>query len=52
MKFLVPINLNKNEIRNAAIQNLANSDGLTSPAAGQIYFNTTNKELMIYNGTA
>lgn len=52
MKFLVPINLNKNEIRNAAIQNLANSDGLTSPATGQIYFNTTNKELMIYSGTA
>lgn len=52
MKFLVPINLNKNEIRNAAIQNLANSDGITNPATGQIYFNTTNKELMIYNGTA
>ncbi len=48
-KFLTPIDLNKNELQNAAIQNLA-SDPAT-PATGQIYFNTGGS-LKVYNGSS
>ena len=48
-KFLTPIDLNKNELQNVAIQNLA-SDPAT-PATGQIYYNTGGS-LKLYNGTA
>jgi hypothetical protein len=48
-KFLTPIDLNKNELQNAAIQNLA-SDPAT-PATGQIYFNTGGS-LRVYNGAS
>ena len=47
--FVTSINLNKNELQNARIQNLSSNP--SNPVAGQIYFNNVANELRTYDGT-
>ena len=48
-KFLTNIDLNSNELRNGVIHNLATDPG--TGVAGQLYFNTVDNTLKVYNGT-
>ncbi|MGO5165190.1 MULTISPECIES: hypothetical protein [unclassified Candidatus Paralachnospira] len=49
MDFLINLNLNKNELQNVRIQNLAKEPA--SPVPGQMYFNTVDKTLYVWTGT-
>lgn len=51
LTYLTDINLNKNELQNAVVQNLASAP--SSPAEGQIYYDSTStdKEIYFWNGS-
>lgn len=48
-KYLVNINLNRNELQNAVIQNLASAP--SSPTAGLTYYDTTLNKFGVYSGS-
>lgn len=48
--FVNNVDLNKNELRNAKVQNLSTDP--STPVTGQIYYNTTSNVLKIYTGSA
>lgn len=49
-KFLYDVDLNKNELQNAVIQPL--SVAPSNPKEGQVYYNTTDKNIYKYDGTS
>jgi hypothetical protein len=51
-KFLTPIDLGKLELQNARIQNLSTAQKPVNPVEGQIYYDTDDKVVKTWNGTA
>ena len=50
MKVLNNLDLNKNQLLNVALQNLASAPA--SPVEGQVYFNTSDSLVYVYDGTS
>ena len=50
IEFYSSIDLNKNELQNAALQVLSSKPG--SPATGQIFFDSDVTQVQVYNGSA
>ena len=48
-KMGVDLDLNQNELQNGVLQNLASAPA--TPKAGQLYFNTADHKVYVYNGT-
>lgn len=48
--FLTNINLNKNELQNAVVQNLGSEP--QEPKSGQFYYDSVANKLKIYNGSS
>lgn len=48
MKYLVNLDMSKNEIQNAVLQNLASAP--VNPKEGQFYFNTADSTMYVYAG--
>lgn len=51
MKFVNNIDLQKNELQNAVIQNLPSDPSADVSKEGQVYYNTTDHKLKQFNGT-
>jgi hypothetical protein len=50
LEFYSSLDLNKNELQNAAVHNLGTAPG--TPVEGQLYFDSGDKEAYVYNGTS
>jgi hypothetical protein len=51
MKFVSNIDLQKNELQNAVIQNLPSDPSTDVSKEGQVYYNTTDQKFKQFNGT-
>ena len=49
IEFYSSIDLNKNELQNAVVQNVGSDP--SSPSNGQIYFNSGDNTLRVYDGS-
>lgn len=51
-KFFVDIDLQKQQLRQVRIENVARASGVSSPVSGQMVFDTTVSRMAFYNGTS